>query len=197
LAHIVHTAVYCPNRFQRRSTWRVFENVVLIELLILDWVLILRAGRCHCQHHTAGDHCERCVTGYYGSPTHGTPNDCQPCPCPAGSNCVQLLDGQVACLDCPDGHTGMRLSLSEEGWWGKFCGHVIKEAPHGALPTTPPRTLSYPPVWILGVWPSIAKYLVIGRRTIRRTNWQFDSVGAPLEVCQIWGWKCEKSPLRP
>jgi len=69
--------------------------------------ILLFVGRCHCDHNTAGDHCERCMSGYYGSPTDGTPDDCQPCPCPPGSNCVQLLDGQVACLDCPSGHTGL------------------------------------------------------------------------------------------
>jgi len=68
------------------------------------------AGRCYCQHYTAGDHCDRCISGYYGTPTDGTPDDCQPCPCPSNSNCVQLLDRQVACVDCPAGHTG-QLSL--------------------------------------------------------------------------------------
>jgi len=53
--------------------------------------------------------------------------------------------------------------------------------------------------------PPIAKNLVIRsydrfavwHKTIRRTNWQFGSVVVPWEICQICGWKCEKSPLLP
>jgi len=71
----------------------------------------MHVGRCQCQHNTVGDHCERCMSGYYGSPTDGTPDDCQPCPCPPGSNCVQLLDGQIACIDCPAGYTGITSSF--------------------------------------------------------------------------------------
>ena len=79
----------------------------MFERIFVDRMLVLRTGRCYCQHNTAGDNCERCMSGYYGSPTYGTADDCQPCPCPVGSNCVQLLDGQVACLDCPSGYTGI------------------------------------------------------------------------------------------
>ena len=71
----------------------------------------MHVGCCECQHNTAGDHCERCMPGFYGSATDGTPHDCQPCPCPPASNCVQLLDGQVVCTDCPAGHTGLPVEL--------------------------------------------------------------------------------------
>jgi len=89
-------------------TWlhRVISDAqyVLSICQLMTW--LLHTGRCHCQHNTAGDHCDRCVSGYYGSPIDATPDDCQPCPCPHGSSCLQLLDGQVACFDCPAGHIG-------------------------------------------------------------------------------------------
>ena len=88
--------------------------------------LMLCSGHCHCEHNTAGEHCERCAAGYYGSPVDGTPYDCQPCPCPPSSNCVQLLDGQVACLDCPAGYTGM---YSVNMWHN--LGTIISTPPPG------------------------------------------------------------------
>lgn len=64
------------------------------------------AGRCYCEHYTMGDRCERCLPGYYGHAKAGTPTDCNKCPCPNNGNCVQLLNNEIACLDCPLGHTG-------------------------------------------------------------------------------------------
>jgi hypothetical protein len=68
----------------------------------------VETGRCACQHHTTGDNCERCLSGYYGQAHHGTLDDCQKCPCPAGVSCTQLQlpQGHVVCLNCPAGYTG-------------------------------------------------------------------------------------------
>ena len=35
-----------------------------------------------CLHNTQGELCEQCATGFFGDPTVGTPEDCQPCACP-------------------------------------------------------------------------------------------------------------------
>nr|XP_022341960.1 basement membrane-specific heparan sulfate proteoglycan core protein-like isoform X4 [Crassostrea virginica] len=83
-------------------------------------------GRCrNCQHNTAGDHCERCATGFYGDATRGTPSDCQPCPCPLtqapnqfSPTCELGRDGQVRCTACPAGHTGLRCERCIQGYTG-------------------------------------------------------------------------------
>ena len=68
-------------------------------------------GRCICQHNTAGASCEKCAPGYYGYALAGTPDDCKPCPCPNQGRCIQLLTGDVACIDCEEGHTGKKFSI--------------------------------------------------------------------------------------
>lgn len=35
-----------------------------------------------CLHNTQGELCEQCAPGFFGDPTVGTPEDCQPCACP-------------------------------------------------------------------------------------------------------------------
>ena len=35
-----------------------------------------------CEHHTAGERCERCEEGYFGDALRGLPGDCRPCACP-------------------------------------------------------------------------------------------------------------------
>lgn len=73
----------------------------------------LPLGVCICQHNTLGDNCEFCQPGYYGNALDGTPFDCQLCPCPGGSECVQDAFGEVICINCPPGYVGewMRYPL--------------------------------------------------------------------------------------
>ncbi|KAF5920032.1 hypothetical protein HPG69_014398 [Diceros bicornis minor] len=40
-------------------------------------------GEClNCKDHTGGPYCDKCLPGFYGDPSKGTSEDCQPCACP-------------------------------------------------------------------------------------------------------------------
>ncbi|XP_030063379.1 laminin subunit gamma-1 [Microcaecilia unicolor] len=81
------------------------------------------SGACDCRDNTAGLHCERCSDGYYGDSTSGTPNDCQPCPCPGGSSCAVVpKTKEVVCTNCPVGTTGKRCELCDDGFFGDPLG---------------------------------------------------------------------------
>ncbi|KAF6200714.1 hypothetical protein GE061_005158 [Apolygus lucorum] len=75
-------------------------------------------GKCICQHNTGGNNCERCARGFYGNALAGTPNDCQPCPCPNQGACYQLQDSTVICLECPKGYAGARCDQCSDGYFG-------------------------------------------------------------------------------
>ncbi|KAF7662191.1 hypothetical protein LDENG_00243610 [Lucifuga dentata] len=80
-------------------------------------------GVCECSDFTAGMTCERCQDGYYGNSLIGTPGDCQPCPCPGGTSCMQIAEtGQVVCTNCSTGQTGMRCQMCEDGYYGDPLG---------------------------------------------------------------------------
>ncbi|XP_068190889.1 laminin subunit gamma-3 [Antennarius striatus] len=82
-----------------------------------------QTGVCDCSDFTTGMTCERCLEGYYGNALTGTPDDCQPCPCPDSTSCAQITEtGQVVCTNCPTGQTGIRCQMCEDGYYGDPLG---------------------------------------------------------------------------
>lgn len=87
------------------------------------------SGVCDCTHNTAGNTCHTCADGYFGDARNGTPDDCQLCPCPyikdeVGKTRVgkcYWIEGQAdspVCSECPEGRTGARCELCEDGYFG-------------------------------------------------------------------------------
>ncbi|XP_017260379.1 laminin subunit gamma-1, partial [Kryptolebias marmoratus] len=80
-------------------------------------------GACDCQDNTGGLSCERCKDGFYGDASQGTPDDCQPCPCPSGATCAVVpRTREVVCTNCPGGTTGKRCELCDDGFFGDPLG---------------------------------------------------------------------------
>ena len=79
---------------------------------------------CYC---LLGDHCEKCLDGWYGNATNATPNDCSPCPCPSGpfavnqfaKTCVLSSDGLPTCVNCTVGHEGRYCERCMDGYFGR------------------------------------------------------------------------------
>lgn len=74
-------------------------------------------GVCECKDDTTGRNCELCKKGFYGNPTRGTPEDCQPCPCIFANECI-LIGQNVKCTDCPEGHVGDKCEKCADGYFG-------------------------------------------------------------------------------
>ncbi|XP_036901675.1 laminin subunit alpha-2 isoform X3 [Sturnira hondurensis] len=99
----------------------------------------------NCQHHTAGDFCERCALGYYGI-VKGLPDDCQQCACPLISpsnnfspSCVAEGLDDYRCTACPHGHEGQYCERCAPGYTGSPSspGGSCQECecdPHGSMP---------------------------------------------------------------
>ncbi|XP_078671480.1 uncharacterized protein LOC144911446 isoform X8 [Branchiostoma floridae x Branchiostoma belcheri] len=78
-------------------------------------------GRCqNCQHNTEGENCERCVSGYSGDATQGTPNDCRASAAPS-CNCHGHSDqcsSDGACVSCQHNTYGSQCEYCMPGFTG-------------------------------------------------------------------------------
>ncbi|XP_062614987.1 laminin subunit alpha lam-3-like [Saccostrea cucullata] len=76
----------------------------------------------NCQHNTTGSQCERCLPGFYGDATRGSPVDCQPCICPSIDNnfssTCEIRRGLLFCTNCTEGYIGTRCESCAEGYYG-------------------------------------------------------------------------------
>ncbi|XP_026581173.1 basement membrane-specific heparan sulfate proteoglycan core protein-like, partial [Pseudonaja textilis] len=109
----------------------------------------VETGECQgCQHHTEGLHCERCQPGFYGDAQHGTPRDCQPCPCHGPSSAIQETrtcfvdaDGEPTCYSCAPGYIGRQCERCAPGYVGSpILGQPCTDStsrchcnPHGSI----------------------------------------------------------------
>ncbi|KAM7405194.1 hypothetical protein PAMP_012475 [Pampus punctatissimus] len=78
-----------------------------------------------CLHNTQGELCEQCAPGFFGDPTVGTPEDCQPCACPHtdpdnqfSPTCESLGNGGYQCTACQPGYTGQYCERCAPGYIG-------------------------------------------------------------------------------
>ncbi|KAL6119478.1 hspg2 [Pungitius sinensis] len=87
-------------------------------------------GMCtSCLHNTQGEFCEQCAPGFFGDPTVGTPEDCQPCACPHSDpdnqfspTCESLGNGGYQCTACQPGYTGQYCERCASGYFGNPQG---------------------------------------------------------------------------
>ncbi|KAJ8390133.1 hypothetical protein AAFF_G00110070 [Aldrovandia affinis] len=78
-----------------------------------------------CLHNTMGELCEQCAPGFFGDPTAGTPEDCQPCACPHtdpdtqfSPTCESTGNGGYQCTACQPGYTGQYCERCAPGYVG-------------------------------------------------------------------------------
>ncbi|XP_077403679.1 basement membrane-specific heparan sulfate proteoglycan core protein isoform X10 [Vanacampus margaritifer] len=79
----------------------------------------------NCLHNAQGELCEQCASGFFGDPTVGTPEDCQPCACPHtdpdnqfSPTCESLGNGGYQCTACQPGYTGQYCERCAPGYVG-------------------------------------------------------------------------------
>ncbi|KAG7472084.1 hypothetical protein MATL_G00104850 [Megalops atlanticus] len=79
----------------------------------------------NCLHNTMGELCEQCAPGFFGDPTAGTPEDCQPCACPHtdpdnqfSPTCESTGNGGYQCTACQPGYTGQYCERCAPGYVG-------------------------------------------------------------------------------
>ncbi|XP_061908758.1 basement membrane-specific heparan sulfate proteoglycan core protein [Entelurus aequoreus] len=70
----------------------------------------------NCLHNSQGELCEQCASGFFGDPTVGTPEDCQPCACPHTDP-----DNQFSPTCESLGHAGYQCTACQPGYTGQYC----------------------------------------------------------------------------
>ncbi|XP_053546192.1 basement membrane-specific heparan sulfate proteoglycan core protein isoform X4 [Bombina bombina] len=111
-------------------------------------------GYClNCQHNTEGPQCNKCKAGFFGDPTKGVPNACQPCPCPHidpqrrfSDTCFLDTDRQPTCDNCLPGYTGRRCEKCAEGYSGSPMQPGGKCERAGQLELCDPRGSAATPI---------------------------------------------------
>uniref|UniRef100_H3AL54 Laminin subunit alpha 5 n=1 Tax=Latimeria chalumnae TaxID=7897 RepID=H3AL54_LATCH len=123
----------CPANYRGDSCqyWAAFVYLFLWVLFLVKSIMLTcqcykvgAAAFCfNCQHHTAGDHCERCRNGFVGNLIRGEPLTCSGCPCPlqvASNNfalgCVDR-GSTMQCL-CKPGYAGSKCERCAPGYYG-------------------------------------------------------------------------------
>ncbi|XP_045065518.1 laminin subunit beta-2-like [Coregonus clupeaformis] len=86
-----------------------------------------QTGECQaCRDYADGQHCERCVNGFFGNPVLGSGDHCRHCPCPGnpgsghsnGDSChAESSSNQILC-NCKQGYTGPRCDRCAPGYYG-------------------------------------------------------------------------------
>uniref|UniRef100_A0A7N6BSW4 Heparan sulfate proteoglycan 2 n=1 Tax=Anabas testudineus TaxID=64144 RepID=A0A7N6BSW4_ANATE len=116
-------------------------------------------GTCtSCQHNTQGELCDQCAPGFFGDPSVGTPEDCQPCACPHtdpdnqfSQTCESLGNGGYQCTACQPGYTGQYCEREKCRPYDDAASLVVKVHPsrikvsQGGPVTLSCEVSSYPP----------------------------------------------------
>ncbi|KAA0201526.1 hypothetical protein HAZT_HAZT005417, partial [Hyalella azteca] len=82
-----------------------------------------------CLHYTTGPHCDQCLPGFFGDPTTGDPDACQPCSCPlpvATNHFMPVCSArgmtygvrEKFVCDCPVGYEGLQCERCADGFFG-------------------------------------------------------------------------------